>query len=113
VPPSPVYSKRIFNERNAGGGDFVNASQNTLILRTFVVYYGGDPASRLFLLDELGGAMLTVDAPGIAGGSLFTNNIWTDLHLVWAPGQIWHVQITNNEWDYSAHGYELSGPPPA
>ena len=109
MAPLPVYSKRFFWEHNhSGANPFTNGTGNTLIIRNFTAYYGGSSADSLFLVDEADGAMLFTTAPGSLSGPPSWFQIWEELHLVWPAGVTWSVN-TGNGWDYSAHGYELSG----
>jgi hypothetical protein len=105
----PVYSKRLVWRHNTTGPQpYTNDTGNTLIVRNFTAFYNGSSGDILELVDESDAVMLFVPAAGSIIGPSPTFQIWEELHLVWPDGITWSVNSASG-WDYTIHGYELSG----
>lgn len=106
----PVYSERFFSVHNlAGPKDYTNESGNTFIVRTFTASYGGDLPDDLFFVDDVDCTLIWDHANGVLDGDVAHHHLYLNLHLVWPAGTTWRV-LTGSQWDWSAHGYTLSGP---
>ena len=110
MSPVPVYSQQLEVGKNTSGSvDLLNATGALLLIRTVTVYYGGDPASFWSLelrVDRV--IVMNFQAPGVTGAVPFSR-IETELHICWLPDQELHV-VTDQGWDWSLHGYQLSLP---
>jgi len=105
----PPYSKQLVWRQNAGGESLTNDTGNTIVVKQFTAYYGGDTPSDFFFQDQSGGAMIAITAPGAAIGPVFTWIHFELLHLVWPIGVTWRSTVEGGGWDWSIHGYELAG----